>query len=100
MTAHRPNRSQSDNSVSRSIAGDRVTARRDPRTRRIVDYLHEHNGVTTSQDIAAEVGWTREETETHLQRLKDAELVQLLGDKHDRIVLLTSRGEDFSRREL
>jgi DNA-binding MarR family transcriptional regulator len=100
MPAHKPTRSQSDNSDSRPVAGDRVTARRDPRTRRIVDYLHDHNGATTSQDIATEAGWTREETETHLQRLEDATLIQLLGDKHDRIVLLTSRGEELARREL
>jgi DNA-binding MarR family transcriptional regulator len=100
MTAHRPTRSQSENSVSRPIAGDRVTARRDPRTRRIVEYLHEHNGATTGQDIAAKAGWTRDETETHVQRLEDADLVQLLGEEHDRIVLLTSRGEELARRDV
>ena len=100
MTAHKPNRSRSDNSDSRSIAGGRVPLQHDPRTRRIVDYLHDHSGATTGQDIVAKAGWTREETETHLQRLEDATLVQLLGDKHDRIVLLTSRGEDLTRRKL
>ena len=100
MPAYKPNRSRSHNSDSRSITGDRVSLQRDPRTRRIVDYLHDHSGATTGQDIAAKAGWTRDETETHLQRLEDATLVQLLGDKHDRIVLLTSRGEELARREL
>lgn len=97
MTAQEPNRSVSDNSVSRPIARDRFSLERDPRTRRIVEYTHDHNGATSGRDIAAEAGWTLDETEAHLQRLEAENYVQLVGEEHSRIVLITGRGERLAR---
>jgi DNA-binding MarR family transcriptional regulator len=96
MTAHKPNRSQSDNSASLPIEAESITVDSDPRTRRIVQYLTE-NGSTTGRDIAHRAGWTLEETETHLGRLEAGNYVQLIGEPRARIVLLTERGEQLAR---
>jgi len=98
MTAHNPDGSQSENVVSRLARGDRSLTR-DPRTRRIVEYAHNHNGSTTSRTIAARTGWSIEETESHLQRLERENLIQLLGERDARIILLTLRGERLARSE-
>jgi len=100
MTASNPNRSPSDNSGSRlPVDAESIAVERDPRTTRIVEHINQ-NGPTTARDIASLTHWTLEETDTHLQRLRDGNYLQLIGEPESCIALLTERGEQLARGAL
>jgi len=99
MTAHRPTRSRSDNSVPEAREQGPATAApdRDPRLQTIVQYAHRRNGVTTDRVLASRCGWSRAETTAHLNDLHQGNYVQLEELRDATIVLLTERGEQLAR---
>ncbi|SEH60965.1 hypothetical protein SAMN05192561_11258 [Halopenitus malekzadehii] len=93
MTAHEPNRSRSDNSV---LQTETLAPSRDPRTRRIIDYVVNNPGSSaTLRDIAVETGEPLRDITAQLDRLEKAGYVELLDKSGCCIVLPTFEGEQL-----
>lgn len=98
MTASQRNHATSDNSVSnRDQDGtENVAPQRDPRLRSVAQYLDTRNGAVTAIEIASKADWTRWETNTHIDRIRDTNLVQLLDNLQETVLLLTTDEERFT----
>ena len=66
-----------------------------PRLRSIVQHINNRNGAITAAEIAAEAGWTRNESGDSISRMHNANLVQLLADLQESVLLLTAKSERF-----
>lgn len=99
MTAHRPTRSGSENSVPSRRAGPAAITDHDPRLQSIVSFASNRNGATTARTVAAHCGWSLRETIERLEQLRRANFVQLERVRDGTIVLLTGRGERIADRE-
>ena len=99
MTASQRTHATSDNSVPRSsrVGTENITPQRGPQLRSIVQHINNHNGAITAAEIAAEAGWTRDESSGRISRIQTANLVQFLNDLQDCVLLLTPQGGRFSQ---
>jgi len=96
MTAHRPTRSGSENSVPRRRAGAALTPDHDPRLQSIVAFANQRNGATTARTLASRCGWSLRETHDRLEQLRRENYVQLEQLRDGTVVLLTTRGEQLA----
>lgn len=99
MPANKATNAKSDNSVPRPPQDETepLSTCRDPRLRSIAQHINNHNGAVTLSEIATEAGWTCDETRDHIERMRSANLVQLLDDLQEPVLLLTADGEQFAQ---
>ena len=97
MTASQRTHATSDNSVPRSsrVGTENITPQRGPRLRSIVQHINNRNSAITVAEIAAEAGWTRNESGDNISRMQTANLVQLLDGLQEPVLLLTAKSERF-----
>jgi hypothetical protein len=97
MTASQRTHATSDNSVPRSsrVGTENITPQRGPRLRSIVQHINNCNGAITAAGIAAEAGWTRNESGDNISQTQTANLVQLLDNRQGLVLLLTPEVERF-----
>lgn len=96
MTANDPTRPRSDNSIPlREYEGGvgRLAPERDARLQTVVQFLADRDGAVARDELAARAGWTLDETDEHLRRLRQVNCIQLLDEFVEPVVLLTERGE-------